>query len=154
MKNSSEFDSYNHELRIWFSDVLVLYIFYKYTYGYNCPSLLRKFNKIHKPNSTKTPQPHLVRQRRKDRFVRPGRGPSDLRNRREEKGILEAHWGRHGGLSANWWYCNNCREKRSEYREMKRPFPWRRLNKKSLPDPFPWGSEAMAIKTSLLIPLV
>lgn len=37
---------------------------------------------------------------------------------------------------------------------MQRPFPCRRHNKKSLPDTLPWGSEAMAIKTSLLIPHV
>lgn len=73
----------------------------------------------------------------------------------EEEDTLEAHWARHGGISANWWeYCNNSRKKISEYREMQRPFPCRRHNKKSLPDLFPRGYEAMFIKTSLLIPHV
>lgn len=87
--------------------------------------------------------------------MRTGRGTTGLRNRGKEKGILEAHQARHGGLSANWWeHCKNSRRKRSEYIEMQKPFLCRILNKKILLDPLPWGSEAMAIKTSLLIPHV
>lgn len=102
-------------------------------------------------------------QRKKDRCVRTRRGTSGLRNRKEERGMLKAHWARHHGLPANWWeYCNNS-GKKSEYMEIQQHFPFigilppsnslSRLQKTNLPDLFPWGSEAMAIKSSPLIPL-
>lgn len=102
-------------------------------------------------------------QRRTDRCVRTGRGTSGLRNRREERGMLKADQeGVMACLLTNESYCSNSGEKRSEYREMQRHFPFigvlqpshglSRLQKTSLPDLFPWGSEAMAIKSSPLIP--
>lgn len=102
-------------------------------------------------------------QRRKDRCVRTGRGTSGLRTKREEacwklteQGIMACL------LIGKSTAVIHLGEKRSEYRAMQRHFPFlgilpppnglNGLQKTSLPDLFPWGFEAMAIKSSPLIP--
>lgn len=101
-------------------------------------------------------------QRRKDRCGGTGRGTSGPRNRREARDMLKAHSARHRGLPTSWWnYCSNSGEKRSEYSDTQIPSPsisilsngLSRLQKTSLPDLLPQGSEAMAVKTSTRIPL-